>query len=67
MNNASLVLEHLRPAIRKVLGFQDYKEQEQLLVRVDEILRGTVWRSWRGKARQAKGAKAKVSATALAA
>jgi len=40
MNNASLILEHLRPAIRKVLGFQDYKEQEQLLVRVDEILRG---------------------------
>jgi len=39
MSKTILIQEHLRPALPKVLGCRDYREQEQLLVRADRILR----------------------------
>jgi hypothetical protein len=39
MNRTILIQERLRPALPTVLGCRDYREQEQLLVRVDRILR----------------------------
>ena len=39
MNKTILIQEHLRPALPRVLGCRDYQEQEQLLVRVDRVLR----------------------------
>ena len=39
MSKTILIQEHLRPALRKVLGCEDYRQQEQLLTRVDRILK----------------------------
>ena len=39
MSKTILIQEHLRPALPKVMGCRDYHEQEQLLVRMDRILR----------------------------
>ena len=39
MSKTILIQDHLRPALRKVLGCEDYRQQEQLLTRVDQILK----------------------------
>jgi hypothetical protein len=39
MSKTILIQEHLRRALPVVLGCWDYRQQEQLLVRVDRILR----------------------------
>ena len=39
MSKSIVIQEHLRPALRKVLGCEDYRQQEQLLTRADRILK----------------------------
>ena len=39
MSKTILIQEHLRPALRTVLDCEDYRQQEQLLMRVDRILK----------------------------
>lgn len=39
MNKTILIQDHLRPALPEVIGCKDYSEQEELLIRVDRILR----------------------------
>jgi len=39
MSKSILIQEHLRPALPTVLECRDYQEQEQLLMRVDRVLR----------------------------
>ena len=39
MSKIILIQEHLRPALRKVLDCEDYRQQEQLLTRADRILK----------------------------
>lgn len=39
MSKSILIQDHLRPALPTVMGCRDYQEQEQLLVRVDRVLR----------------------------
>jgi len=45
MSKSVLIQERLRRALPTVLGCRDYQEQEELLVRVDRVLRvsGVEW------------------------
>lgn len=39
MNKSIYIQDYLRPALPRVLGCRDYQEQEELLLRVDQILK----------------------------